>query len=163
LHERCHGRIHRLMALALTSRRSTIAAVASALAAMAVAAAVAGRSCRVSQPGPEAAVRDILQAAKTGDRDTVFDMLTPQTRARLEVEARRATDLVGAATRYTAKDLVSIGSSENIAAPTDITVLEERNDRATVEVVSPAGRSRMSLVKVEGRWKIDIPQYGRAN
>lgn len=149
------------MALALTSRRSTIAAVASALAAMAVAAAVAGRSCRVSQPGPEAAVRDMMQAAKTGDRDTVFDMLTPRTRARLEVEARRATDLVGASIRYTAKDLVSIGSSDNIAAPTDITVLEEHDDRATVEVVSPAGRSRMSLVKVEGRWKIDIPAYGR--
>jgi hypothetical protein len=32
------------MALALTSRRSTLAAVASALAAMALAAAVAGRS-----------------------------------------------------------------------------------------------------------------------
>ncbi len=151
------------MALALTSRRSTIAAVASALAAMAIAAAMAGRSCRVSQPGPEAAVRDILQAAKTGDRDTVFDMLAPATRARLEVEAKRATDLVGASIRYTAKDLVSIGSSENIAAPTDITVLEEHDDRALVEVVSPAGRSRMQLVKVDGRWKIDIPEYGRVN
>src|SRR5689334_5165726 len=135
------------MALALTSRRSTIAAIASALAAMAIAAAVAGRSCRVSQPGPEAAVRDMLQAAKTGDRDTVFSMLTPQTIARLELEARRATDLVGAATRYSAKDLVSIGSSENIAPPTDITVIEERGDRAVVELVSPAGRSRIELVK----------------
>jgi hypothetical protein len=151
------------MALALTSRRSTIAAVASALAAMAIAAAMAGRSCRVSQPGPEAAVRDILQAAKTGDRDAVFDMLSPVTRARLDVEARRATDLVGASIRYTAKDLVSIGSSENIAAPTDITVLEEHEDRAVVELVSPAGRSRMQLVKIDGRWKIEIPEYGRVN
>jgi hypothetical protein len=148
------------MALALTSRRSTIAAVASALAAMALAAAVAGRSCRVSQPGPEAAVRDALQAAKTGDRDAVFEMLSPATRTRLEVEARRATDLVGASIRYTAKDLVSIGSSDSVAAPTDITVLEERGDRAVVEVVSPAGRARMELVKVEGRWRIDIPRYG---
>ena len=130
---------------------------------MAVAAAVAGRSCRVSQPGPEAAVRDILQAAKTGDRDTVFDMLAPATRARLEVEAHRATDLVGASIRYTAKDLVSIGASDNISAPTDITVIEELDDRAIVEMVSPAGRSRMQLVKIEGRWKIDIPEYGRVN
>ncbi|MBA3396203.1 MAG: DUF4878 domain-containing protein [Deltaproteobacteria bacterium] len=148
------------MALALTSRRSTIAAVASALAAMALAAAVAGRSCRVSQPGPEAAVRGVLQAAKTGDRDTVFEMLTPATQQRLEVEARRATDLVGAAIRYTAKDLVSIGSSDGVAAPTDITVLEERNDRAVVEVVSPSGRARMQLVKIDGRWRVDLPQYG---
>ena len=151
------------MGLALTSRRSTIAAVASALAAMALAAAVAGRSCRVSQPGPEVAVREMLQAAKTGDRDTVFEMLSPSTRKQLEVEAKRATDLVGASTRYTAKDLLSIGSSQGVAPPTDITVLEERGDRAVVEIVSPAGRARMELVKIDGRWRIDLPQYGGVN
>ncbi|MGE0399984.1 MAG: hypothetical protein AB7T06_24930 [Kofleriaceae bacterium] len=134
--------------------------MASALAAMAVAAAVAGRSCRVSQPGPEVAVREMLQAAKTGDREAVFSLLSPATRQRLEAEAKRATDLVGAARRYAAKDLLSIGSSDGIAAPTDITVVEERGDRAVVEVVSPAGRSRMDLVKVDGRWKIDLPSYG---
>lgn len=146
--------------LALPSRRSTVAAVASTLAAMTLAAAVAGRSCRVRQPGPEAAVREMLQAAKTGDHDAAFALLTPQTRTRLETFAKRATDLVGAAQRYTAKDLLSIGSSDGVAPPTDITVLEERGDRAIVEVVSPAGRSRVELVKVEGRWRIDLPQYG---
>jgi hypothetical protein len=148
------------MALALTSRRSTLAAVASALAAMALAAAVAGRSCRVSQPGPEAAVRDMIQAAKTGDADTVFALLTPATRDRLELEAKRATDLVGASQRYSAKDLISIGSSDGVPDPTDITVLEEHGDRAVVEVVSPAGRARIDLVRLEGRWRIDLPQYG---
>lgn len=148
------------MGLALTSRRSTVAAVASALAAMALAAAVAGRSCRVTPPGPEVAVREILQAAKTGDRETVFLLLSPATRTRLESEAKRATDLVGAATRYSAKDLVSIGSSDGVSAPTDITVIEERGDRAIVEVVSPAGRSRIELVKADGRWTIDLPSYG---
>jgi hypothetical protein len=149
------------VALALTSRRSTLAAVASALAAMALAAAVAGRSCRVTQPGPEAAVRDMIQAAKTGDRDTVFELLTPTTRDRLDAEARRATDLVGASQRYTAKELISIGSSDGVADPTDITVLEDRGDRAIVEVVSPAGRARVDLVRIAGRWRIDLPQYGR--
>ncbi len=148
------------MGLALTSRRSTVAAVASALAAMALAAAVAGRSCRVTQPGPEVAVREMLQAAKTGDRETVFLLLSPATRTRLEVEAKRATDLVGAATRYSAKDLVSIGSSDGVPAPTDITVIEEHGDRAIVEVVSPSGRSRIELVKADGRWTIDLPSYG---
>jgi hypothetical protein len=146
--------------LALPSRRSTVAAVASVAAAMALAAAIAGRSCRVTQPGPEIAVREMLQAAKTGDRDTVFSLLSPETRQRLEIEAKRATDLVGAATRYAAKDLVSIGSSDGVPAPTDITVIEERGDRAIVEVVSPAGRSRIELVKADGRWTIDLPQYG---
>lgn len=149
------------MALALTSRRSTVAAVASALAAMAIAAAVAGRSCRVSQRGPEAAVRDMLQAARTGDLDTVLELLSPATRARLEAQAKRATDLVGAAQRFAAKDLVSMGSSEGVPAPTDITVLDELDDRAVVEVVSPAGRARIELVRVGGRWLIDVPAYGR--
>jgi hypothetical protein len=102
----------------------------------------------------------MLQAAKTGDREAVFSLLSPATRDRLESEAKRATDLVGAARRYAAKDLLSIGSSDGVAAPTDITVVEERGDRAIVEVVSPAGRSRMDLVKVDGRWKIDLPSYG---
>jgi hypothetical protein len=148
------------MALALTSRRSTLAAVASALAAVALAAAVAGRSCRVTQPGPEAAVRDMIQAAKTGDRDAVFRLLTPATQERLDAEARRATDLVGASQRYAARDLMSIGSSDGVADPTDITVVEERGDRAIVEVVAPTGRARVELIKQDGRWRIDLPQYG---
>ena len=148
------------MALALTSRRSTLAAVASALAAMALAAAVAGRSCRVTQPGPEAAVRDMIQAAKTGDRDAVFELLGPVTQDRLAAQARQATDLVGASQRYTAKDLISIGSSDGVLDPSDITVLDEHGDRATVEVVSPAGRARIELVKLGGRWRIDLPPYG---
>ena len=148
------------MALALGTRRSTIAAVASALAAMALAAAVAGRSCQVTQPGPEMTVRDLLQAAKTNDRDLVFELLTPSTRARLEAEAKRATDLVGAAVRYTAKDLISIGASDSVAAPTDITVIDARGDHAVVEIVSAAGRSRLSLYKIDGRWRVDLPQYG---
>ena len=148
------------MALALGTRRSTVAAVASALAAMALAAAVAGRSCRVTPPGPEVAVRDLVQAAKAGDRDTIFELLTPATRARLDTEAKRATDLVGAAVRYTAKDLISIGASEGMASPTDITVIEEAGDRAVVEVVSPSGRARLQLVKSDGRWRVDLPQFG---
>jgi len=147
------------MALALTSRRSTLAAVASALAAAALAAAVAGRSCRVTQPGPEAAVRELIQAAKTDDRDAVFELLSPATQDRLAAQARHATDLVGAAQRYTARDLISIGSSDGVPAPTDITVIEEHTDRAAVEVVSSAGRARVDLVKQDGRWRIDLPQY----
>jgi hypothetical protein len=148
------------MALALTTRRSTVAAVARALAAMAIAAAVAGRSCRVSQGGPEAAVRDLLQAARTGDLDAALELLSPRTRAELEAQARRATDLVGASERFTARSLVSMGSSEGVPAPTDITVLDELDDRAVVELVSPAGRARLALVRIGGRWLIDLPSYG---
>ena len=147
------------MALALGSRRSTLAGVASALAAMAVAVAVAGRSCRVDDAGPEVAVRDFVAAAKANDRETVFALLSPTTRQRLEDQAKRATDLVGAAVRYQAKDLLSIGSFEGVA-PTDITVVEEQGDRAVVYVASIAGKARIELVRVDGLWRIDVPSYG---
>jgi hypothetical protein len=147
------------MALALGTRRSTIAAVASAVAAMAFAAAVAGRSCHVTEPGPEVTVRDLITAAKAGDRDAIYELLAPATQARLETEAKRATDLVGAAVRYNPKDLISIGGSD-IAPPTDITVIDQRGDHATVEVVSPNGRARLELVKSDGRWRVDLPQFG---
>ena len=132
------------MALALGSRRSTLAGVASALAAMAVAVAVAGRSCRVDDAGPEVAVRDFVAAAKANDRETVFALLSPTTRARLEDQA---------------KDLLSIGSFEGVA-PTDITVVEEQGDRAVVYVASIAGKARIELVRVDGLWRIDVPSYG---
>ncbi len=150
------------MALALGTRRSTIAAVTSALAAMALAIAVAGRSCRVTTPGPEVTVRDLLHAASTGDRDTVYELLAPTTQARLEAEAKHATDLVGATQRYSPKDLISIGASEGVAAPTDITVIEERGDHATVQIVSAQGRALMQLVRVDGRWRVELPAYGQS-
>jgi hypothetical protein len=101
----------------------------------------------------------MIQAARAGDRDAALALLAPATRDRLDAEARRATDLVGAAQRYTARELLSIGSSDGVADPSDITVIEERGDVAVVELVSPAGRARIDLIKVHGRWRIDLPQY----
>jgi hypothetical protein len=147
------------MALALGTRRSTAAAVGSVIAAIALAAAVAGRSCRVTAPGPDAAVRDLLTAAKTADRDAIFELLTPATRAALEASAKRATDLVGAAIRFSAKDLISIGAFDSTAAPTDITVIEQRGDHAIVEIVAPSGRARLDLIEIDGRWRVDLPHY----
>jgi hypothetical protein len=147
------------MALALTTKRSTVAAVASILAAMALAVAVAGRSCRVSQPGPEVTVREMLQAARTGDSELVWELLSPETRDRLTAQAKRSIDFVGATVRYNPKDLISIGGSEGVPPPTDITVVDEHGDRAVVEIVSSAGRWRMSLLKIDGRWRVDVPQY----
>jgi hypothetical protein len=39
-------------------------------------------------------------------------------------------------------------------------VLEDHGEHAVVELVSPAGRARIELLKVNGRWRIDLPQYG---
>jgi hypothetical protein len=149
------------MALALTSRRGAVAAGARAVAAVALAVAVVGRSCGVADPGPEAAVRSMLAAANAADRTAVFDLLTPATQDRLTARARRATDLIGSSTRYSALDLISIGGSTDVAPPTDLTVVERIGDRAVVEVVSPTGRARVTVVLVDGRWRIDLADYGR--
>ena len=146
------------MALALTSRRRALAAVASATLAMALAAAVAGRSCKLSEPGADVAVHGLLAAAQAGDRKAVFDLLTPETQALLTARAQHATDLVGSSTRYTALDMISIGNSTDVPATTDITVVEEHGDRAVVELVSSSGRSRLNVVRSDGRWRVEMPQ-----
>lgn len=105
-------------------------------------------------------MRDLLTAAKTGDRDTIYELLTPATRNALETGAKRATDLVGAAVRFSAKDLISIGAFDSSAAPTDITVIEQRGEHAIVEIVAPSGRSRLDLVEADGRWRVDLAHYG---
>ena len=145
------------MALALTSRRRALAAAASALAAMALAAAVVGRGCGVTAPGPDATVRSLVQAARAGDRKTVWTLLSPDTQARLERQARHATEQVASNTRYTALDMISIGSSEDVPPPTEIKVLSRSGDDAVVQVAGPAGKAELPLRRVNGRWRIHLP------
>jgi hypothetical protein len=147
------------VALALTSRRGALAAAASALAAIALAVTMLGRGCTVSEPGPEAAVRGLLQAARTGDRKAVWRLLSPETQRALEERARKATDLVGSSTRYAAIDLISVGASDDVPPPTDVRTIARADNRATVEIGGPAGRSQIELVRVEGRWRIDLATY----
>ena len=150
------------MALALTQRRRNAAAAVSVLAAVALAIAVVGRGCRVTTPGPEAAVRSLIAAANAGDRKEVYRLLSPATQQRLDDRAQRATELVGSNVRYTALDLISIGGGEDVPAPTEINVLDRDGDRATVQIVSSAGRADLDVVRVEGHWRIDLPEYGSA-
>lgn len=147
------------MALALTSRRGALAAGASALAAIALAATMLGRGCGVTKPGPDAAVRAMIQAARAGDRKAVWRLLSPDTQRALEDRAQKATDLVGASTRYSALDLISVGASDDVPPPTDIKVVSEGGDHAVVELGGPTGRAQLELVRVDGRWRIDLPAY----
>lgn len=147
------------MALALTSRRGALAAGASALAAIALAATMLGRGCGVTKPGPDAAVRAMIQAARAGDRKAVWRLLSPDTQRALEDRAQKATDLVGASTRYSALDLISVGASDDVPPPTDIKVVSEGDDHAVVELGGPTGRAQLELVRVDGRWRIDLPAY----
>lgn len=147
------------MALTLTSRRNAIAAAASALAAIALAATMLGRGCAVTRPGPDAAVRAMIQAARAGDRKAVWRLLSPDTQHALEAKARQATDLVGASTRYGALDLISVGASDDVPPPTDIHVKSNDGSHAVVEIGGPTGRAEIELVRVDGRWRVDLPAY----
>jgi hypothetical protein len=150
------------MALALTGRRRAAAAAVSVLAAVAIAGAVVGRGCRVTDPGPEAAVRSLIAATNAGDRRAVFGLLSPGTQASLEERAQRATELVGSNVRYTALDLIAIGSAEDVSHPTEINVVTRTGDRALVEIVSSDGRGQLQLIRVDGRWRVDLPSYGKS-
>lgn len=145
------------MALALTSKRRALAAAASALAAMALAAAVVGRGCAVTSPGPDATVRSLMTAARAGDRKAVWTLLSKATQDRLEKQAHEATELVGSSTRYVALDMISIGSSDDVAPPTEIRVVKRTGDDALVEIGGPAGRSQLPLRRENGRWRVHLP------
>ncbi len=149
------------MALALTARRRALAAATTALAAAALAAAVLGRSCAVSAPSPETAVRALVQAARAGDRQAVWDLMSPATQARLTDGARRATDLVGSSMRYRPLDLISIGSSDDVPPPVDIRTVARDGDHAVVEIISVGEPAQIELVRIGKRWKIDLPAYGQ--
>ena len=148
------------MALVLSARRRVAAAGASVLLAVALAIAVVGRGCDVREPGPERAVRSMIEASSAGDRRAVWRLLSPETQRRLEERAQRATDLVGSNLRYTALDLIAIGSSEDRPTPSEIEVIEQAGNRAVVEIRSSDGRARLELVRVDGQWRIDLPGYG---
>src|SRR2546423_12915585 len=84
------------VALALGTRRGTLAAGISAFAALALAIGVVGRGCHVDEPGPDACVRDLLTAARAGDRKAIFDLLSPDTQRAIVDRAEGANALVRA-------------------------------------------------------------------
>ena len=142
------------------SRWRAIATSASVLAAMAFAAAMAGRGCRDDTEGPTGAVRQMVTAARAGDHSAVYKLLSPDTQQRLQLASQRATDLAGSADRYGPLDLISIGKIDEGTGPKDFKLIESSSGVAVVEVVSHGGlRDRIRVVKVDGRWRVDLPSY----
>jgi len=140
--------------------RRTLAAAASVVAAMALAAAVAGRGCRVDENSPEGVVASFVQASRADDRDTLYQLLGPQTRAWLDDAARRATDLAGGAKRFSPLDMIGISENTHITPSTEVVVKERRDGQARVELVSPSGqRSELRMVEIDGHWRIELPGY----
>ncbi len=130
------------------------------MAAVAFAVAVAGRSCSVDGSSPQAAVREFSAAASAGDREALYELFGPETRRRLAEAAKRATDLVGGSLRYHALDMISIGRSSGTPPPKDFVLKERSESRATVEILGASGeRAEISVVRVDGEWRIELPAY----
>ncbi len=106
---------------------------------------------------PEGAVRALAEASEAGDRDAVYELLGPATRARLAADADRAAHEAGRH-ELGPVDLVGAGWSAPRWRAVDFDVLTRSGDRATVEVRGAAHeRETLTCVLVDGAWRVELP------
>ena len=142
--------------MVLGTRLRALVAGASALAAMAIAITVAGRGCNADKQQIDSTVRAFLAAAKADDRSAVLDLLGPKSRARLEHEAKRATELVGGSRRFEATTMLSLGAIAEGREPR-VTVIGPDGDIATAEVVfSDSTKWRLNMVRTDNSWRVEL-------
>jgi hypothetical protein len=111
--------------------------------------------CSAGARSPEGAVRRLADAAAAGDRDAVWSLLGPSTKARLEAEARRATPVGRRA--LTPSEMLAVGWEPARFRLTDIRLRERRGDEADVEVRGPDGQlDRVTCVRVADRWTVEL-------
>jgi hypothetical protein len=83
----------------------------------------------------------------------MFELLSPETRARLEDAAGRASNLVSAR-RYRPEEMISLAGS---GEPRSFELRSEAGGRAVVDVIDERGaRTPIELVEVDGRWRIEL-------
>ncbi len=134
-------------------RRRELAAAITALAAVAMAAAVAGRGCAPPDDSPTQAVRALERASQAGDKQAVYDLLGPTTQARLEALAQRASELDER--RYAAIDMVGIGSMAEESLRVELA--SQQGDHAVVLIVRPGAESTpVDVDKVDGIWRVEL-------
>jgi hypothetical protein len=106
---------------------------------------------------PDGAVRALAEAAEAGDRDAVWALLGPATRARLTADAERASQ--GSGRRdLLPRDLLAAGWSAPRWKIADVDVVARAGDHATVEVRGKNGeRETLSCLLASGAWKVELP------
>ena len=126
---------------------------------LALALTLIGLGCggRDDASNPEAAVRSLIAAARTGDRAGVYNRLGPRTRARVD-------DLLAAARRtggtrvLRPEDLVTVGWLPPAWEPAGTRLLRRDETEAEVEVYSAGGdRQAIRTVKEAKSWKVELP------
>ena len=121
--------------------------------ALAVVAGCGGRD----DANPEAAVRSLIAAARTGDRAGVYNRLGPRTRTRIDdllTTARRT----GGTRVLKPEDLVTVGWLPPAWEPAGTRLLRRDATEAEVEVYSAGGdRQAIKTVKEGKTWKVELP------
>jgi len=125
--------------------------------ALALVVAWTGTLVACDRDDPLQAVERFNRAAEAGARSEVFALIGPATRARLETDAKRAAELSGRR-GVRPEELLAIGWSPRRFRTAELRVVARAGDHAEVEVVGEHGeREALSLVRAEGKWKIELP------
>lgn len=107
---------------------------------------------------PDGAVRELVRllgddSYEPGAKERAFGLLDPRTRHELEGRARRASESMGRPMK--AADLLVSGGTTFRFDVTKVQVVEERVDRAVVEVRGSGGeKSRVRLVREGDGWRV---------
>jgi hypothetical protein len=129
------------------------------LAAAAALGLLATTSCREPE-GPADRYRVFAAAARAGDVETVWSMLSEDSRAKLdarakELSARAAPGVLPGS----GKDLV-LGSLASTAPPLEsvVVVRESRNEAVVAVKTAGGGEAReVTLVREGGTWRVILP------
>jgi hypothetical protein len=126
---------------------------------VAVLCVLASAGCRRGA-GPAETYRAFAAAARSGDREAVWNLLAARSRAALDARAKAAAakappDLVPAS----GKDLVLGDLNVTAARLKDVTIVRESADAAVVAAQEEgvAGAREVSLVREGGVWRVVLP------
>ena len=131
----------------------------AAMVALAAQVVLGVAGCSSGEPGssPEAAVAQLIAAARSGDRAAVYRRLGARTRGHIE-EILAASRKSGGARLLRPEDLVTVGWVPPAWEATSIHELHRQGEEAEVDVASAAGdHQAITVVREAKRWMVELP------
>jgi hypothetical protein len=114
--------------------------------------------CSAGTRSPVGAVHTLIEASLDGDRGAVWRLIGPATRARLRASAQRAAEMSGRRA-IEPEELLAVGWLPPRFHVDEVRELERSGDHSTVEVRGTSGeRETVACVRVDGAWKIELPE-----
>jgi hypothetical protein len=110
--------------------------------------------------GPAEAYRAFAAAARAGDADRVWELLSARSRERLDARAKEVSARApGGVVPASGKELVLGDLALSARAIRSVVVLRESRDAAVigVEVEGGEGAREVSLVREAGVWRVVLP------